>query len=178
MRHANILLTLFIIVFATTLYAQKADTITVNTITKKITIGNHIILSTTTIEQVKKMLGLPDRVEKLAGRERVFAYDRLGISFEIGRDTVVRTLTSLSITYNFDGDKKVSKHPFIGTLYIDTYLVTKTTNASDITANTAVKLNCLGNVMCVTDPNYKGMGVMLSFLKDVKELVAIGFRIN
>ncbi|MDZ4759436.1 MAG: hypothetical protein SGJ10_15025 [Bacteroidota bacterium] len=176
MKHIYIILSS--ILFSFNLFAQQKDTITVNSSTKKITIGKHIILSTTTIEQVKKMLGKPDRIEKLVGKERVFVYDKLGFSFEIGRDTTVRTLTSFAITYNFDGDRKVSKNIYIGTLILDKYHITKKTTAQDINTNTSLKLDCVANIMCVTDPNGKGMGVMLTFVKDTKEVSVIGFRLN
>ncbi len=166
------------VVCSSNVFAQQFDTITVNTATKKITVGKHIILPTTTIEKVKKMFGAPDRIEKLAGRERVFAYDRYGFSVEIGRDTAVRTLSSFAVTYNFDGDKKVSKNVYTGVLLLDHYHIVKATTGEAINKNTTIKLNCLGTIMCVTDPNWKGMGVMVSYYKPRQEIAVIGFRLN
>jgi len=178
MKQTKLYIILFYILFASNSYAQKVDTIKVNTSTKKITIGKHIILSTTTIEQIKKMFGAPDRVEKLVGRERVFAYDRLGFSVELARDTNIRTITSFALTYNFDGDKKVSKHIYGGVLLLDKYHITKATTGADINKNTSIKLNCLGAIICVTDPNFKGLGVMITYDKPTKEIAVIGFKLN
>ncbi len=177
MKHTNIYIILISIFLSSNIYAQQADTIKVNTATKKITIGKRVINGTTTIEQIKKMFGNPDRVEKLAGKVRVFAYDRLGFSVELGRDTTVRTITSFAITYNFDGDKKVSKNRYNGVLLLDKYPITKSTSGSDINTNTAIKLNCLGTIMCVTDPNWKGMAVVITYQKESKEIAVIGFKL-
>ncbi len=178
MAYLKLPIILISILFSTNIFAHQFDTITVNTTTKKITVGKHIILSSTTIDRIKKMFGEPDRVEKLAGRERVYAYDRFGFSIEIGRDTAVKTIVSFSITYNFDGDKKVSKNKYSGVLILDNYHITNKTTGADIIAKTTIKLNCLGAIMCVTDPNFKGLGVMISYVKEIKEIAVIGLKLN
>ncbi|MBA4057204.1 MAG: hypothetical protein C0490_21000 [Marivirga sp.] len=70
-----------------------------------------------TIEEYEKVLGKAERIEKIGGKDKIFAYDKLGISLSLEANTT--TVQEIYITYVFDGDKKVAKETFTGTLAIN-----------------------------------------------------------
>lgn len=69
------------------------------------------------IEEYEKVLGKAERIEKVGGKDKIFAYDKLGIALSLEANTT--TVQEIYITYIFDGDKKVAKETFTGTLAIN-----------------------------------------------------------
>ncbi|MGZ5245341.1 MAG: DUF7738 domain-containing protein, partial [Bacteroidia bacterium] len=72
----------------------------------------------------------PERIEKIAGQDRVFAYDKLGISLML--NPITKAVENINITYIFDGDKKVAKESFIGKLSINSQEITTQTTHEQI----------------------------------------------
>lgn len=82
-----------------------------------VVINNVPFTKKSTIEEYEKVLGKAERVEKIGGKDKIFAYDKLGISLSLETNTT--TVQEIYITYIFDGDKKVAKETFSGTLAIN-----------------------------------------------------------
>jgi hypothetical protein len=99
----------------------KKEVVVINTVpfTKK-----------STIEDYEKVLGKAERVEKIGGKDKIFAYDKLGISLLL--ETNKTTVQEIYITYIFDGDKKVAKGTFSGTLAINGEPVSTQTTSEQI----------------------------------------------
>lgn len=157
-------------------FAQTAAKITVNSTTKSIVIGKLNLSAKTTIDEVIKALGEPERKEIIAGKERIFAYDKLGLSFDIG-NTGNKLIEGVSITYNPDDDKKVAHGVFTGELTIDGLKVNKLTKSKELTAKTKLgDIRCFGT-MCATDPrSTAGLALLLSYKDETEsEIGQIGF---
>ncbi|MCZ8214920.1 MAG: hypothetical protein O9262_01710 [Cyclobacteriaceae bacterium] len=82
------------------------------------------------IEDYEKVLGKAERIEKVGGKEKIFAYDKLGISLSLEANTT--TVQEIYITYIFDGDKKVAKEAFTGNLAINSEPLTTQTTSEQI----------------------------------------------
>lgn len=82
-----------------------------------VVINNVMFTQKSTIEEYEKVLGKAERVEKIGGKDKIFAYDKAGISLSLAANTT--TVQEIYITYVFDGDKKVAKETFTGTLSIN-----------------------------------------------------------
>ncbi len=82
-----------------------------------VVINNVPFTKKSTIDEYEKVLGKAERVEKIGGKDKIFAYDKLGISLSLETNTT--TVQEIYITYIFDGDKKVAKETFSGTLAIN-----------------------------------------------------------
>ena len=80
-------------------------------------INNVTFDKNSTIEDYEKVLGKAERIEKIAGKDKIFAYDKLGIALNLKANTNI--VQEIYITYIFDGDKKVAKETFQGTLSIN-----------------------------------------------------------
>ncbi len=110
----------------------NAQTFNINGDFKKgaIIINNTTFTKTSTIADYEKILGKPERIEKIAGQDRVFAYDKLGISFMI--NPVTKGVENINITYIYDGDKKVAKESFKGKLSINSQEINTQTTHEEI----------------------------------------------
>jgi hypothetical protein len=85
---------------------------------KNVVIINNVpFTKKSTVEDYEKVLGKAERVEKIGGKDKIFAYDKLGIALSLEPNTT--TVQEIYITYIFDGDKKVAKETFTGTLAIN-----------------------------------------------------------
>lgn len=95
-----------------------------------VVINNVPFTKKSTIEDYEKVLGKAERVEKIGGKDKIFAYDKLGISLSLEANTT--TVQEIYITYIFDGDKKVAKETFTGTLAINGEPLTTQTTSEQI----------------------------------------------
>ena len=83
-----------------------------------------------TLEEYEKVLGKAERIEKYAGKDKFFAYDKLGIAFSLEINTT--TVQEIYITYISDDDKKFAKGAFTGTLAINGQTITTQTTHEEI----------------------------------------------
>ena len=159
----------------TVLPAQKADRIIVNVLSQEVTIGTMKTTISTSIDDVIKYLGEPERKETIAGKERIFAYDKLGIAFDIGNGTK-KTVEGISVTYVADDDRKVAKGGFNGDLLIDNLKISATMKPKDIQAKTKFgNIECF-SAMCASNPKAKGLMLILSYTSPEQiEIGQIGF---
>jgi hypothetical protein len=149
------------IFIAQLLHAQTIDTIKINTSKQEILIAKHIVTSATTIEEITKLLGPAERIEKVGGVDRHYIYDKLGLSFDGGKKGKVE---AVMINYNHDGDKKAAKEKFTHTLMIDKLTATEKTTAENVKQNTNIKeISCVGAIMCVSDPKKPGIALLMGF---------------
>jgi hypothetical protein len=152
---------------------QDVSTISVNVRDKKIAIGDFVIDANTTAEKLISELGKPERLHAVAGRERFYCYDNLGIAFEVTPDDN-RKVLAMTVTYYPDGDKKVASGKYVGTVMIDDFKLKPETSVDDIKAETAIKeMVCMGS-MCISDLKQPLMGLMISYT-DAKEVGQIAF---
>ena len=93
-------------------------------------INNVSFAKKSTIEEYEKVLGKAERVEKIGGKDKIFAYDKLGIALSLETNTT--TVQEIYITYIFHGDKKVAKETFNGTLAINGETLTTQTTSEQI----------------------------------------------
>lgn len=108
---------LFLVVFQTTLKAQTAPDVSIDFAAGTVVIGNVAFNQTSTLEAYQKVLGKPDRVEKVGGVEKIYAYDQLGIALSLKKNA--QTVEEIYITYLYDGDKKVAKQAYSGKLIMN-----------------------------------------------------------
>jgi len=157
------------------LYAAKVDSIVVEVSKRTIKLGSYVISTNTTIDQVMKQLGKPNRIEKLAGTDRYFIYDSLGIAFDIGRNAD-KKIDAFFVTFNQDKDTKKAKQKFTGVLMLDNYKITASTTSTNITDNTQIKqLNCF-STLCASMPDANSTTLTIGYsAEDRKKITQIGF---
>ncbi len=80
-------------------------------------INNANFTSQSTINDYQQVLGKPERIEKIGGTDRVFAYDKSGISLFLTPNSNI--VLDVYITFIYDGDKKIAKEKFEGRLAIN-----------------------------------------------------------
>lgn len=98
---------------------------------KEVVVINNVPFSKkSTIDEYEKVLGKAERVEKIGGKDKIFAYDKLGISLSLLTNTTI--VQEIYITYIFDGDKKVAKETFSGTLAINGEPVSSETTSEQV----------------------------------------------
>ena len=157
------------------LSAQKIDNVKINVAKEEITVNNTVIKSGTSIQDVIKALGEPERIVKFAGKDRYYIYDSQGVAFSIiANSDKIETIT---ITYTYDEDEKVAKEKFKGTLMVDAHTVTEKTTIKELNDKTAYDgIQCFGK-LCASDPKKKGVIVMIG-LTEKQEILQIVFGLK
>jgi hypothetical protein len=97
--------------------AQANFEVQVNPAQKTVVINGSEFSENSKMADYEKVLGPVERIEKIAGVEYIYAYDQKGISLMINPNS--KNVQLISITYIYDGDKKVAKEPFKGTLIVN-----------------------------------------------------------
>lgn len=162
------------ILFLSGAFAQEFKTVKVNVLKEEVIIDKFVVSKTTSIDEVIKALGKPERIEQFAGKDRKFIYDSKGVSFSIVPNNPKNLIEALIITYTYDQDKDVAKEKFSGTLSIDGFTVTEKNTAEEISESTDLKkVECFGRT-CMTDPKAKGIILMMG-LTDEKDILQIAF---
>lgn len=172
MNFKNILTILFCVFASAFAKAASYDTIRINSVQHTISVGSLMISKDSSITALKAILGTPSKVTPIMEVDRRFVYDELGLSFEAKEDG--KTFAAITINYNWDGDKKVASGRYKGVLIIDGQVMNEGMSGKDISANTKIKgLNCIGEMICMTDPKQGGIMVLIGF-KD-KKVTQFGF---
>jgi hypothetical protein len=151
-------------------FAQKSDTITFSSKPQGIQINKFKISTSTKISELISYLGKPSRIEKVAGVDRHYIYDEIGLAFDGGKSGNVETVT---ITFNPDGDRKTANGIYKGVAKLDGYLLNENTTSDDIKNSTKLKtITCMGESMCVSKPE-KGIMAILIGYNDKKAITQI-----
>lgn len=126
------LLNVFLLVILCHFHVIAQVTPTINADFNKglITINDVTFTKNSTVADYEKVLGKPERIEKIAGQDRVFAYDKLGIALMVNPST--KGVEDINITYIYDGDKKVAKEAFKGKLSINGQEIKTQTTSEEI----------------------------------------------
>lgn len=173
----KIFITLLFFGLCSSLIAQKVDTVKVLTDKQQIILGEKLIGSGTKVTDVVNVLGTPSRIEKIAGIDRHFIYDGLGLAFDGGKRGIVEAIT---FNFNWDQDKKVAQETYKGILLVDNFSINETTKTNDINTNTKIKdVVCIMPTMCMTKPAPGKMVLLLGYTKEAKiTQITFGFNNN
>lgn len=82
-----------------------------------IAINETVFAEGSTLEDYEKVLGRPARIMQKRGADQYFAYDELGIALSVKEETYV--VNQLYLTYLYDGDAKVAREVFKGSLTVN-----------------------------------------------------------
>ncbi len=172
---------LSLVILITSLYtleAQKVNSISVQSETQKVMVGSFEITAKTKLSDVLLYLGMPNRIEKIAGKERHYIYDSLGIAIDAGKEG--KLVEAISINFNWDKDKKIANMSFNGQLKLDDFNITELTTTDQIKQNTKVKeIVCMGPSMCMSNPSNAGMAIMIGYNSSGKMTqIALGFKVK
>lgn len=126
----KILLSVYFLFLCTVLYAQASLSVNGDFDNEAVVINNTAFTKKSTIEDYEKILGKAERIEKIAGKDKIFAYDKWGISLSL--ETNTNLIQEIYITYVYDGDKKVAKEKFTGTLALNGETITQETTSEQI----------------------------------------------
>jgi hypothetical protein len=118
--------------------AQISPTVNVDVVKNVIIINNITFTKNSSIADYEKVLGKAERIEKVAGKDKIFAYDKLGISFSLKMNTDI--VQDVYITYLYDGDKKVAKEEYKGKLSINDKEISNKTTADEISKLSKIDL--------------------------------------
>lgn len=126
------------ITMSLSVFAQ--DTLKINSdfTSESLTINNTTFTKKSTLADYEKVLGKADRIEKVAGKDKFFVYDKLGISIILNTNTNI--IDNVIIAYIFDDDRKVAKESFKGTLAINGTTITNQTMYEEIEKLSTIKL--------------------------------------
>ncbi|MBL0745013.1 DUF7738 domain-containing protein [Chryseolinea lacunae] len=97
---------------------------------QEIVINGVAFTKASTLEDYEKVLGKAERIEKIGGKDKIFAYDKSGISLSLKTNTNV--VQEVYITYIYDNDKKVAKERFAGSLSLNGKTITDKTVKDDV----------------------------------------------
>jgi hypothetical protein len=153
---------ILLFVACTPVFSQGVKSISINVKKKEIKLDGATITEHSTVEEMIKALGKPTRVQTIGGKERFQCYDEQGIAFEIAPDGSGKIL-AMTITYQDDGDVKVAKGPYTGTLAIDSYTVTPGSTSDEMKDKTDLtEFHCMSTI-CISDLKQPIMGVMVAY---------------
>ncbi|MDI1234473.1 MAG: hypothetical protein PSX81_09335 [bacterium] len=164
----------FLLLCSAAFLNAQTDSSSVNSKSSTIQIGAHTITAKTTVEQLIKALGTPSRIEKIAGKDRHYIYDALGLAFDCRSGSV----EAVTFTFHYDNDKKVAIDAVKNGLKIDNFTISDATTTDQIKANTNIKnIMCLGELMCMSDPSQPGAALVIGYSKDKKiTQISIGLK--
>lgn len=164
----------FSLLFSVIFLNAQTDTSHVNATSSQIKIGAHTITANTSVADLIAAFGKPNRIEQVAGKDRHYIYDALGLAFDCRTGTV----EAVAFTFHADGDKKTANAAIKGALLIDNYTITDHTTADQIKANTSIKaIMCLGELMCMSDPKQGGVALIIGYNKD-KLITQVGIGLK
>lgn len=107
-------------------------------IKQEIVINNVTLTKNSTLADYEKILGKAERVEKIGGKDKIFAYDKSGISLSLKVNTNI--VQEIYITYIYDNDKKVAKERFTGSLSFNGTTITDKTGKDEVAKNSGLDL--------------------------------------
>jgi len=119
-------------------------------------INNVSFTKTSTIEDYENVLGKADIIDKVAGRDKVFGYNKLGIMLILRYNA--NTVQEIYINYTYEEDKKEVKD-FKGKLSLNGIEVTDKSTLEEIAKNTGLKLEMPEKEFYIA----KGKSLSLSF---------------
>lgn len=127
-------------------YAGASDSLKVNIRKNTISIGSTLIQSQTPIGKVIEALGKPSRILSVAKTERVFIYDSLGLTFEIGK-SAERKVERITVSFNPKGNNRIAQAAYKGVVMMDGLRVTPSTTSVQVTQKTPIKdFNCFSTI--------------------------------
>lgn len=155
--------------------AQGADGVVIDSAKQNVTVGKDKVSAKTKAIDLAKILGATPRVVQVAGRDRYYIFDELGLSFDVNAKG---TVDGIIVTFNYDKDKSAATGTFTKALTIDKLAITASVSADDIKKGTKIKsLVCMGPSSCVSDPKSPGMVLMVGYTKDAKITeIVLGFH--
>lgn len=121
MKRLPILSCLFLLVFYLSAAAQKPVHIRVDMQANTIAINETVFTGNSTIDDYERVLGQAGRIVQKRGADQYFAYDQLGIALSVQEETYV--VNQIYLTYLYDGDIKVAREVFKGSLTVNEVLV-------------------------------------------------------
>jgi hypothetical protein len=133
------MLTLFSFLIVYTLGAQTSvSTVNADFVKNVIQINGVSFTNTSTLADYEKVLGKAERVEKVAGKDKYYAYDALGLSLVLKANT--NLVQEVYVTYVFDGDRKVAKGTYQGKLLVNSTNISTKTSHDEISKITKLDL--------------------------------------
>ena len=130
MKKLLLLSSLFLIVVQFTAKAQITPSVHIDLFANTITINGIQFTRNSTIDDYEKHLGKPDRIEQKRGVDQYFAYDKLGISLSLAKDSEV--VNEIFFTYLNDGDRKVASEAYKGVLKVNDKVVQPQTSQKEM----------------------------------------------
>lgn len=97
--------------------AQQPVQIRVDLQANTIAINGAVFTEGSTLDDYERVLGQPARIMQKRGADQYFAFDQLGIALSVKEETYV--VNQLYLTYLYDGDAKVAREVFKGSLTVN-----------------------------------------------------------
>lgn len=117
MKYLPLLSCLFLLAFPLYAAAQQPVHIRVDLKANTIAINGAVFTEGSSLDDYEKVLGQPARIMQKRGADQYFAYDQLGIALSVKEETYV--VNQLYLTYLYDGDAKVAREVFKGSLTVN-----------------------------------------------------------
>ncbi|AHM61974.1 hypothetical protein D770_18615 [Flammeovirgaceae bacterium 311] len=111
--------------------AQSPLRVSVDLVKNTITIGETVFTGSSTIEDYEELLGKAERIELKKGVDQYFVYDKLGISLSL-LDDDSGIVNELFFTYQYDGDIKIAREAYKGTLAVNNQVVSALTTHKEM----------------------------------------------
>lgn len=138
MKKSVVLLCLFMLFFQFNIQAQSPLNVKIDLVKNTITIDDVTFTNTSTIEDYEELLGSATRIVSKRGMDQYFAYDKLGIMLSLQKDSDV--VGEIFFTYLNDGDGKVAKETYQGTVSVNNQVVHSKTTLKEMSKLTKANL--------------------------------------
>ena len=138
MTKAIFLQLLILVLLQPLVKAQGTITINIDVANGTLVINSTSFGLNSTREEYEKVLGKPERIEKVIDKDKILAYDKAGISLAL--QTGTNKVQEVYITYIADDDKKAATGTFKGNLEMNGKPVTTQTTAKEIEKLVAQKM--------------------------------------
>ena len=148
--------------------ASNADTLKANVKKNSIEIKGTTLEVQTPINKVITLLGKPNRILAVAKKDRVFIYDSLGLTFEVGKDAAQK-VERIIVSFNPKGNNRIAQSAFKGVVMINGLRMTANTTSALVAQKTPLKdFNCFSTI-CSSVPVKASLNLIMDFTDETQK---------
>lgn len=163
MKNTFLLCCLLLLIFQLNAFAQTSLRLNVDLVKNTITINDSLFTNNSTIDDYERVLGKADRIEQKKGVDQYFAYDKLGISLSLQKDSDV--VNEIFITYLYDGDRKIAKEVYKGVLIVNQKVVNAQITSIEMSKLVSINLEEVMNGYFITPK--RALNLLLHYPQDI-----------
>ena len=169
MKNNFLLCCLLLLICQVKVFAQTSIRVNVDLVKNTITINDSLFTNNSTIDDYERILGKADRIEQKKGVDQYFAYDKLGISLSLHKDSDV--VNEIFITYLYDGDRKIAREVYKGVLIVNQKVVNAQITNIEMSKLANIDLEEVMNGYFITPK--RALNLLLYYPQDIKPYTSL-----